>query len=190
MCLFLAMRKWVGGEYVIFLDLVSSLFFCPFSVSLFCCSVDSSLFYLDFVFCYLVFRCALCVADTRGASSRGVYFSCRIASCRILSSLAEFFLPSLFVCFVSSSLLLLLFASFPFSLFCYFGIVFLCDASCAVQKTAMRAIEDSRAKLARASRELKATSTIVFEIRKILERQGFTDVSSDNGVGHLSLIHI
>ena len=48
----------------------------------------------------------------------------------------------------------------------------------------MRAIEDSRAKLARASRELKATSTIVFEIRKILERQGFTDVSSDNGVGH------
>lgn len=50
---------------------------------------------------------------------------------------------------------------------------------CAVQKSAMKAVVDSRAKLERALRDLKATSTIVFEIKKILERQGFTDVSNE-----------
>lgn len=45
------------------------------------------------------------------------------------------------------------------------------------QKKAVEAIIKCRASLAKAQQNLKATSKIVFEMKRVMERKGFTDVS-------------
>ena len=54
------------------------------------------------------------------------------------------------------------------------------DSNFHAQKSAMKAVVDSRAMLERASDKVKAIGTIVFSIKRLLERQGFTEVSSNN----------
>lgn len=52
-----------------------------------------------------------------------------------------------------------------------------CRVNCS-QKRAINAVTSSRLALDRASGNLKATSSIVFQIKKILEMNRFTNVSS------------